>query len=394
MRTYSLAGHAAKLSILVLVTTLAPAIQAQTFKLLFTFNGGASGGGAWGTPLPYLGNLYATTNYGGSLNQGAVVSLNPSSGQATTLYSFAGEPTDGSYPMAGLAGDSSGNFYGTTTRGGTNLLGTIFQLSAGVETVLHNFTGPDGATPIGRLIRDSAGNLYGTTSQGGGSGYGVIFKADAFGGFTNLYSFGAGSRDGLNPAGNLLLVNGVLYGTTTNGGANYGTVFQFDLRTNRETVLYSFTGGPDGAYPVGGVVSDGKGNLYGTTSLGGNNFGSTGNGVVFRLNIASGHQTVIYTFAGLDGSQPMATLVRDKNGHLYGTTYTGGSAYINSFSAGYGTVFAVTGVNTLTTLYNFTNGTDGAYPYAGLTRDSSGNYYGATTRGGNNGDGTLFEITP
>jgi uncharacterized repeat protein (TIGR03803 family) len=143
-----------------------------------------------------------------------------------------------------------------------------------------------------------------------------------------------------------------------------------------ETVLYNFRGGANGGTPTGGLASDGKGNVYGTTSVGGSANGNAGNGVIFKLNIKSMRYSVLHTFTGLDGAQPSGALIKDSLGNFYGTNFAGGSK-------GYGTIFAFNSAATLTTLYNFTNGTDGAYPYGGLTLDSSGNLYGTATRGAN-----------
>jgi uncharacterized repeat protein (TIGR03803 family) len=156
----------------------------------------------------------------------------------------------------------------------------VFKVNpSGVQTVLHSFQGgTDGGTPKAGVIRDSAGNLYGTTFSGGatgatggigGAGCGVVFKVSATGRETVLHTF-AGGTDGCNPfAGVVRDSAGNLYGTTSYGGASVGTgagvVFKVTA-TGQETVLYSFTGGADGAYPVGGVIFDSAGNLYGTTS--------------------------------------------------------------------------------------------------------------------------------
>jgi len=156
--------------------------------------------------------------------------------------------------------------------------------------VLHSFTGgADGANPVAGLIRDSNGNLYGTTEYGGASNNGIVFKVDVKKQETILYTF-TGGADGGNPAAGLIRdADGNLYGTTEYGGAsNNGVVFKVDAK-QQETVLYSFTGGADGANPVAGLIRDASGNLYGTTSTGGNGvpdcvpFTQSGCGVVFKL---------------------------------------------------------------------------------------------------------------
>jgi uncharacterized repeat protein (TIGR03803 family) len=152
--------------------------------------------------------------------------------------------------------------------------------TAGNETVLYRFGGsPDGSNPLARLVLDAQGSLYGTTWRGGTDGDGTVFKLDASSNETVLYSFTG--KSGLAPYGDLVLdAQGNLYGTTTRGGAHSsGTVFKVDASGN-ETVLHSFTGqNGDGAVPYAGLVMDGQGNLYGTTSRG----GADGFGTVFKL---------------------------------------------------------------------------------------------------------------
>lgn len=371
-----------------------PPASAQPFKLLYSFTGASDGGGPWGTPLYTGGNIYGTTFYGGSQlanDAGTFFQFVPENGggRESVLYDFAGQPNDGSAPMSGVITDGAGDFYGTTTQGGFSLRGTIYEWSGGSEFVLYNFTGPDGETPEGNLILDPVGDLYGTTSNGGTNDSGTVFALSAGGSLVQLYSFGSHAGDGIGPASSLVFRKNLLYGVTTEGGAHsWGILFSINVKTKAETILYSFRGGANGGTPVGGLVLDGKGNLYGTTSAGGNANGTAGDGVIFMINIASPQYTVVHTFTGPDGAQPLSTMISDGQGNFYGTTYSGGAH-------NYGTVFklnAATG--TLTTLYSFTNGPDGSYPYAGLTLDSAGNLYGAATRGGKYGWGTLFEITP
>jgi len=216
----------------------------------------------------------------------------------TVLYTFSGG-LDGAFPQAGLVRDKAGNLYGTTVQGGSSAncflgCGVVFKLDAsGNETVLHSFTdSPDGSGPASVLLRDKAGNLYGTTSSGGSAfGPGTVFKVEASGGEIVLYSF-AGPPDGANPGHTGLVIDkaGNLYGTTGNGGfLENGTVFKVDSSGN-ETVLHRFTdSGTDGAHPVAGLVMDKAGNLYGTTRDG----GSFGAGTVFMVD-ASGNETVLH----------------------------------------------------------------------------------------------------
>jgi len=202
------------------------------------------------------------------------------------LYTFTGG-TDGGTPYAGLISDSKGNLYGTTYGGGSSTCqcGTVFELSPGSngtwsEKVLYAFTGypSDGAGPLAAVISDSKGNFYGTTTGGGAYGEGVVFELTP--GANNtwaekvLYSFGFGPADGLIPYGGVVQDSaGNLYGSTYYGGTyGVGTVFELSLGSNgswTEKVLYTFTGVNDGSAPLGRLIFDGAGNLYGTTTYAG-----------------------------------------------------------------------------------------------------------------------------
>ena len=227
----------------------------------------------------------------------------------------------------------------------------MFQLDkTGTETVLHKFTGgADGSSPQAGLIQDSAGNLYGTA--GGGIvasacplGCGVVFKLDTIGTYTVLHSF-TGGADGGYPeyAGLIQDSAGNLYGTTSVGGAlGYGVVFKLDT-TGTETVLYNFTGGADGGSPQSGVIQDSAGNLYGTALYGGDlscRLGASfGCGVVFKLD-TTGRETVLYSFTGgSDGANPIASLIQDSAGNLYGTASAGGTFDGACVDYGCGVVF-------------------------------------------------------
>jgi uncharacterized repeat protein (TIGR03803 family) len=309
----------------------------------------------------------------------------------TLLYQFRSGP-GGINPYAGVVRDAKGNLYGTTYNDGAFAAGTVFRINtAGKEKVLHSFsqTDGDGAFPwYGTLARDSSGNLYGTTITGGVAGElccGTIFKVTAAGKETVLYRFTGDNGDGFPQAGVVRDSSGNLYGTTQNGGpSNAGTVFKVDP-SGRKTILYSFTGSTDGAYPMAAVVLDAKGNLYGTTS-GGGLYSFGGYGTVFKVDPA-GKETVLYTFMGAnDGSSPEAGVIRDSQGSLYGTTNLGGTEAA-------GTVFTVDLQGHETVLHNFAGGSDGWLPLGGsLVRDSAGNLYGTTPQGGSNDFGVVFKI--
>jgi uncharacterized repeat protein (TIGR03803 family) len=376
----------------------APWAQGQTFTVLHSFKGGTDGenpnGGVVRDPA---GNLYGTTSYGGSFNFGTVFKLD-TAGKETVLYTFTGG-ADGSIPLAGVIRDAAGNLYGTTEAGGDLTCkssigcGTVFKVDAtGNESVLYSFTpAADGAgTPFAGVIRDAAGNLYGTTADGGPYYSGTVFKLDTTGKETVLYTFtgGQGGTDGFLPAGALIRdAAGNLYGTTQLGGNySFGTVFKVDP-TGTETVLYRFRGGYSGDQPAGGVIMDREGNLYGTTEGGGYYF----DGTVFKLNPV-GNKTVLYHFgSGEDGTLPVAGVIADTAGNLYGTTAYGGTFNL-------GTVFKLDKTGKETVLHNFTGGADGALPVAGLLRDAAGNLYGTAYFGGDcsvdGGCGVVFKIAP
>lgn len=271
--------------------------------------------------------------------------------------------------------------------------------------VIHNFTDKqDGASPFGGLAMDKPGNLYGT-SEFGGTGNGTVFRLvhkNSSWLFTPLYSF-AGGNDGASPQATVVVgPDGALYGTTPSGGIGHGTVFRVApspaacktaLCPWTETVLYRFAGGTDGDSPVGAVVFDKSGNLYGTTYFGGVGTcnGNYTCGVVYKLTHSGGTWTesVLYQFAGdSDGGAPAAALIFDSAGNLYGTTTVGGAN-------NQGTVFELTPSGSgwaESLLYSF-NGSDGNQPAGGLVFDSSGNLYGTTVSGGTKNGGTAYELT-
>jgi uncharacterized repeat protein (TIGR03803 family) len=313
--------------------------------------------------LPYAGlifdkagNLYGTTEFGGAYNQGTVFEVTPNSDGAwteTVLYNFTGN-ADGGQPYAGLVLDAAGNLYGTTNFGGSGNCslgcGTVFKLAPAsggwAETVLYTFTGnSDGREPYARLAFDAAGNLYGPTLLGG-----------------NL-------------------------GTVCSSGC--GTVFKLTRGSSSwtESVLYTFAGTADGASPYDGLTFDAAGNLYGTAYAG----GASGNGAIFKLTPGSSGWTesVLHAFTGkYDGKYSYGAVIMDNAGNLYGTAFQGGGQ-------GYGVVFELTPSSTggwkEKVLHSFGN-SPSANPVAGLVMDAAGNLYGTTQAGGAQGSGLVFEI--
>ena len=314
--------------------------------------------------------------------------FNTSGQTLTTLWSFTGG-SDGGFPYDGVVQGSDGCFYGTTERGGTNGNGTVFRISqSGTLTTLHSFTGGDGSAPQAMLVQDSDGAFYGTTSSGGSVSNGTVFRITIDGALTTLHNFTNGI-DGTFPLGALVQGNdGNFYGTTDGGGSEFcecGTVFQISS-AGTMTTLYQFNGSvglPDGDQPTAGLVLGSDGHFYGTTFNGGTNAAGT----VYKITSA-GTFTLLHQFnPNIDGAYPDANLVRASDGMFYGTTVNGGLS-------GRGTVFKISpDGTTFVSLYQFTGTSDGASPKAALVQGSDGNLYGATTRFGTLGNGTIFQIT-
>jgi uncharacterized repeat protein (TIGR03803 family) len=424
-----------------LLLSAAPA-HTQTETVLYSFKGITSHDGSspvGGLVFDKAGNLYGTTLLGGNFTGacspfgcGIVFQLLPASGggwNQSVIHFFAGRTrfakADGAMPESGVVFDARGNLYGTAVGGD----GTVFELSPATgglwnERLIHAFSGNgsgDGSIPSGGLVLDAAGNLFGTTQQGGSltSTTGTVFElARTSQGVKEelLYSFLGGS-DGAGPQAGLLLDStGNLYGTTVSGGdvstcaglgqQGCGVVFKLSPMSGggwQETVLHTFSGGSDGAASVANLIMDASGNLYGTTSAGGDlstTCFQTGCGVVFELSPDSGGgwtETVLHTFGGADGSFPMAGLAMDSAGNLYGTTLRGGNLSVCGGS-GCGGVFELSpkvgGGWTETVLHKFgAGGRDGINPQGGVILDAAGNLYGTTRGGGDNTQGTVFKIS-
>lgn len=316
----------------------------------------------------------------------------------TNLVSFTG--VGGVYPGAtpdcGLVLGANGNLYGTTSQGGSNNLGTVFQLTpGGAFTSLFSFNGTNGATPEAALTPDQSGILYGTTFAGGVSNWGTLFLITTNGSFTNLFSFTGTNNpwQGANP-GAALMADGAgnFFGTAEYGGAHtnavavlggygYGTLFE--MTGDGKLSVRAFFHNTNGAYPSGGLVLGHDGSCYGTTAVGGQgitlNF--PGYGTVFKMT-PDGTFTNLYQFTGGDGGFIYAGLVQGKDGYLYGAAFNGGSQ-------GNGSLFKISTNGDFAPLHAFTYFESGM-PFGGLMEGSDGNFYG-TTYGGY---GSVFQLTP
>ena len=338
--------------------------------------------------IDQAGNLYGTTPAAGESDNGTVFELKrPTALGAAwtriTLYSFAGG-NDGATPVSSLVFDKAGNIYGTTEFGGGGPCmifqegsgcGTVFQLTpptkpggAWKESVLYRFI-PANDYPLAGLIFDSQGNLYGTTAGDLSASFGTVFQlvppAERGGSWTQttLYYFGSFQNDGVTPAGSLILNGeGNLFGTTSAGGTDnatfclnqstvgYGAVFELERSGSaggswKEKVLYAFSGGSDGACPEAALIADNAGKLYGTAAQGGSESGVCadigGCGTLFQLKPSAGGWTevTLHQFAaGVDGLEPLSTLIFGKGGRLFGTTAGGGGTC--AFNVPCGTVFS------------------------------------------------------
>jgi len=326
------------------------------------------------------------------------------------VHAFTG--SEGDHPYAGVVADKHGNLYTTADSGGVGCTfgcGTVVKVAPdGTTSVLYEFKGGnDGAGPTAPIAIGKADNFYGTTVLGGsancnGSGCGTVFHLAADGTETVLHAF-TGGTDGWTPYGGVAVdSSGNVYGTAFAGGnpdcnAPNGCGVVFEVAANGTfSVLHAFAGGRDGAAPEGGVALDAGGNLFGTTELGGTgncSIGPTpGCGVVFRVS-AKGTEKILYTFqGGTDGEFPQANPSLDSSGNLFGTAYLGGDPDCRC-----GTVYELTADGTFTVLHDFAR-TDGALPYAGLLIGQAGNLFGTTEDGGKGchpgGCGTVFEVTP
>jgi uncharacterized repeat protein (TIGR03803 family) len=363
-------------------------------------------GSASGLILDANGDLFGTTAIGGTGGKGTVFEIvKTGATYASTpiiLANFNG--INGANPYDGLVADANGDLFGTTKFGGANNLnlGTVFEIVKTGTTYASPASVPApayviGDHPAGNLIADANGDLFGTTTQGGANGAGTVFELVKTNGTydstpTVLVTFtgtnGSGSQSGL-----IADANGDLFGTTASGGTGgKGTVFEIvktgTTYASTPTILANFSG-TDGAIPYGGLVADANGDLFGTTKIGGaNNLGTVFEIVKTGTTYAS--PITLLSFNGTNGANPVDSLIVDANGDLFGTTTQGGAN-------GAGTVFELVKTNgtyasTPTVLVTFT-GTNGSDPQGGLIADANGDLFGTTASGGTGGLGTVFEIT-
>jgi uncharacterized repeat protein (TIGR03803 family) len=358
-------------------------------------------------------------------------------GQETVLHTFVNK-SDGAFPFGGLTLDAKGNPYGTTDIGGLPLGdGTVYQLTPKASggftfRTIHTFSqaAGDGGNPAGSVVLDAAGNIYGTTSNGQIGGCGIVYELSPTRSGTwketILHKF-RGNSDGCNSSGFVTLDQaGNLFGATVSGGGGVnnvfcnhgcGTVFELTKMASgkfTEKVIHRFTGeNADGRNPLGGLVFDKSGNLWGTTQVGGHSKSSTCSadrlcGTVFELTPSANEtwtESTLFSFSdNATGFNPITNLVIDEEGNLYGTTVNGGPSLE-------GLVFKLTpegaGKVTESIVHEFGGAccTDGIHPFNGLTIDAAGNLYGTVQGGGGTttvctggfvdvGCGVVYKLTP
>jgi len=358
----------------------------------FTFPTGVASGGTYnvtiGTQPP---NQWCAIDAGsGTVAHSNVADIVVHCPYGVLLWEF-GYGLDTLYPQ-GLIRGNNGHLYGAGQYGGQNLWGGVFEFVPGVgakygpsgtESVLASFAaGTDSDRPAASVVQASDGNFYGTTYAGGTHGMGTVFKVTPSGSRAVLWSFGSGT-DGNFPKSSLIQGrDGNLYGTTSGGGQfGNGTVFEITL-TGTESVLWSFGSGTDGSGPEAGLVEASDGNLYGVTSFG----GTQSNGTLFKLTHA-GVETVLSNLPGPLGAGATNQLIQATDGNLYGTTKFGG---VHNGGA----LFRITPTGDVSVLWSFGGGTDGIWPQGRLWQGTDGNLYGTTTGGGApNRSGIFYRVT-
>jgi uncharacterized repeat protein (TIGR03803 family) len=362
---------------------LAPMLPAQAkgFQVIHAFQGGADGSAPRADLIAdAAGNLYGTTSWAGDCDYcGTVFKIAPD-GTETVLHVFGAFKGDGELPEDAVTVDADGNLYGTTRNGGASGLGSVFKIAPdGTETILHSFSGMV-ANPYGGLLLDKKGNLTGTTFLYAGT----VFKLTAGGKFKTLHTFD-GVAEGSNPLDTLISDrSGNLYGTLYLGGpynGYSGTIFELSPQ-HVATTLYAFSGTSDGCNPGSRLLRDKSGNLYGTAS-GSTEDTSCNLGTVFKL-APDGTLKVLHSFSGNDGESPFADVISDAKGNLYGTAFGGGSI-------GCGVVFRIAPDGSYRVLHDFQGANDGCGPAAGLLL-LNGTLYGTTAFDGPYGYGMVFGL--
>lgn len=394
------------LLLLLLLLGVGVMTQGQTLSVVHTFTGGSDGRYPTfsGATLDSAGNIYGNTFGGGSNREGVAYKIEKQNGTFNVLYNF--NRASGSNPSSPVKVGPGGSLYGSTGYGGTNSLGAVYNLSPPPTfchsvtcywdgTALFSFTNSSGySTGANELAFDNSGNIYGTTQEGGAYGLGTLFELtpNGSGGWNEvvLYSFGPASGPGGNVAtgGPAFDAGGNIYVPTVRGGANNcGTVSKLSSSGGTWSETVLYSFPCVGMGGFGTLILDSSNNIFGVSD------GLTNEGGVWELTSTGSFVALKIFSCGTCGSEgPTAGLTRDSSGNLYGATFEDGRY-------GYGNVFKLAaGTFAYSDLYDFTGSTDGAYPDGPVAVDSRGNIYGSTYGGGSgsgfSGYGVVWELTP
>ena len=362
-------------AILMLAVVAATVAIAQTYTDVYNFDWSNGSGPEGVLAQGRDGNLYGTTQAGGSNNRGVAFVVTPG-GRGKVVYNF--DDVDGATPRSGLTLGTDGNLYGTAQLGGENSYGTIFKITAGGRlTTLHSFTGIDGSLPLTAPAQGADGSFYGVTSNG------ILYKISSSGVFTEF-----GPIPGQSTAPLFLATDGNFYGTVVYGGANdcgngYGCGDVFRMTPKGVVItIYNFDG-TTARYPWGPVIQGSDGNFYGTTYAG----GTYGGGVVYKLT-AQGAMTVLHNFGDPnypnDGATPYTGLVQATDGNYYGVTDEGGTS-------GWGVIFQITPAGGYSVLHNF-DGYKGQNPLTPPLQHTNGKIYGLAISGGSSQQGVVYSL--
>jgi len=357
---------------------------AQTFTTIHSFGFGSDGAYPSGSLAAIGTTVYGADGYGGSNFGGELFSVTvPGKKTPSTFASVYGFASNAN-PMSGVSA-AAGALYAVSIQGGDGI-GALYSITPpSTAATACKFNGMDAyfaeAPPI-----EVNGVFYGTSARGGSNYEGSIYSYTPGSGCKVLYSFQSPNYVPAALSGQLLNVNGVLYGTAANGGSSeYGSVFAYNIANQTLTTLYSFTGGADGAFPTGGLALSGT-TLYGFATGYSAAYGVVNAGTVFAVSTKNGAEKTVYSFTGgSDGAFPIGTPVL-KSGALYGVAQSSGSSNM-------GVVFSVNLKSKAQTVLHSFSGADGSTPAGGLLLVGK-TLFGTTEIGGANNYGTIFSLVP
>jgi uncharacterized repeat protein (TIGR03803 family) len=335
------------------------------------------------------GKFYGLTSNGGNTSNGTLISVDTTNFNLSAVFSFNDAGLDGGFPVGGIIKGGNGRVYGTTSKGGVNGLGTVFELDAsGINTTkVADFNGTAGSDPRGALVETVPGKYIGMTFDGGSFNFGCIYEIDASLPFPTaaIQKLALSSGLGTYPKGGIIKANnGKFYGLTSSGGVNNdGVLFEYNPITNNYIKRHEFSALTTGSAPVGNLVQAANGSLYGTTSSGGAN----GGGVIFKYNPTDSSFTKVYDFTNASGISPEGGLTYNFfTNFFYGMTKLGGTN-------AKGVLFNFQPQTLAYMAYFHFGGTNGEYPSGKLVCSDNGNMYGTTEFGGTNDQGVFFETS-